>query len=170
MHTVELTEFGMDTLSSEDEDQLLISWLAMIGMLTMYWTPVERHIDQCVHLLHLRSVDRENKKKPTRLGSKLEFIRNNLPAALMDAQELKNLVRQTNLTVKIRDVLVHGVLNAYDQERIEVGKVKGRTDEHLIENFTIDRSRLERSVKALSSLQEQWHSIAWILTERAAKV
>ena len=157
----------MNALSFKDEDQLLISWLAMIGMLTMYWTPVERHIDQCVHLLRLRFGDKKNRNQRF---SKLEYIENNLPATLMGAQELRNLVRQTKLTMKTRNVLVHGVLNAYDQERIEVGKVNGQADEHLIENFTIDRNRLERSVKALSSLQEQWHSIAWALTERAAKI
>lgn len=33
----------------EDQDQqLLTSWLAVIGMVTMYWSPVERSIDQCV--------------------------------------------------------------------------------------------------------------------------
>lgn len=30
------------------DQQLLTSWFAVIGMVTMYWSPVERSIDQCV--------------------------------------------------------------------------------------------------------------------------
>lgn len=150
----------MSTPSPADEHELLTSWLAVIGMLTMYWSPVERYIDQCVHSLYLQLVTPKKPKKPTRLGTKLDLIRSNMPDGIIDAQELEKLTKLTKTTVQIRDVCVHGVLNSYDQEKIEIGKVNGKADEHLIENFTIDRARLDRSAKALSTLHQQWGSIA----------
>jgi hypothetical protein len=71
-------------------------------------------------------------------------------------------------TVQIRDVCVHGVLNSYDHHKIEIGKVDSRGEQHLIENFTIDRNRLEHSASSLSFLQEQWGSIALALVKQAA--
>lgn len=156
----------MSTSSTADEQQLLTSWLAIIGLLTMYWSPVERHIDQCVHFLHLQLVTSKKPKKPTRLGGKLDFIRSNMPDEIIDAQELEKLTTLTTTTVQIRDVCVHGVLNSYDQEKIEIGKVNGRVDKHVIEIFTIDRNRLDQSAKALSTLHQQWGSIASSLLKK----
>lgn len=150
---------------ASDHEQLLTSWLAVIGMLTMYWSPVERHIDLCVHLLHLKLVAQKRKNKPLNLSRKLGFIKSNLSVAIIDTQELEALTQRTLTTVKIRDVCVHGVLNSYDQQKIEIGKIDGKSDEHLIEVFTIDRERLERSATALSLLQQQWGSIASALLE-----
>jgi hypothetical protein len=151
----------MSTPSPTDEQQLLTSWLAVIGTLTMYWSPVERHIDQCVHFLYLQlGTSKKPKKKPTRLGSKLDFIKSEMPSGIIDSQELEILTKLTKTTVQIRNVFVHGVLNSYDQEKIEIGKVNGRTEKHVIENFIIDRNRLDRSAKSLLTLRQQWGSIA----------
>ena len=157
----------MNALPPEEDHQLLTSWLAIIGMLTMYWSPVERHIDQCVHFLYRQQATPRKAKKPTRLGAKLDFIKSNMPTEIIDAQELESLTTLTKTTVQIRDVFVHGVLNSYDQQQIEIGKIDGRKEEHLIENFTIDRNRLDRSANALSVLQKQWGSIASALLKRA---
>jgi hypothetical protein len=100
------------------------------------------------------------KKKPTRLGSKLDFIKSEMPSGIIDSQELEILTKLTKTTVQIRNVFVHGVLNSYDQEKIEIGKVNGRTEKHVIENFIIDRNRLDRSAKSLLTLRQQWGSIA----------
>ncbi|MEO7129248.1 MAG: hypothetical protein ABI040_10370 [Rhodoferax sp.] len=163
-----MDEINMNAKSSPvEEHQLLTSWLAVIGMLTMYWSPVERHIDQCVHFLHGLQAQSKKTTKPTRLGSKLDFIKRNLPIGIIDVQELEILMMLTKDTVRIRDVCVHGVLNSYDQQKIEIGKVDGREGKYLIENFTIDRNRLDRSAQALSALQMQWDSIASALLERA---
>ena len=157
----------MNAQSPPDEDhQLLTSWLAVIGMLTLYWSPVERHIDQCVHFLHGQQATTGKGNKPTRLGTKLAFIKSNIPTGIIDVQELETLMTLTKTTVQIRDVCVHGVLNSYDQQQIEIGKVDCRRNEHLIENITIDRNRLDRSAKALSVLQQQWGSIASALLKR----
>lgn len=145
---------------TDDEHQILTSWLAVIGMLTMDWSPVERHIDQCVHFLHGRQATQSKANKPTRLGSKLEFIKSNIPTEIIDAQELDRLMTLTKTTVRIRDVCVHGVLKSYDQQKIVIDKIDGRKNTHLIEYFTIDSNRLDRSAKALSVLQQQWGSIA----------
>ena len=146
--------------------QLLSSWLTVIGMLTMDWSPVERHIDQCVHFLHGKlTLSKKQKKKPTRLGSKLEFIKCNMPPEIFDQNGFECLVNMTKGTVQIRDVCVHGVLNSYDHSKIEIGKIDGTKDGHHIENFTIDLDRLKKSAEALSVLQEQWGSIASALYE-----
>ena len=119
--------------------QLLSSWLTVIGMLTMDWSPVERHIDQCVHFLHGKlTLSKKQKKKPTRLGSKLEFIKCNMPPEIFDQNGFECLVNRTKDTVRIRDVCVHGVLNSYDHSKIEIGKIDSTKDGHHIENFTID--------------------------------
>ena len=145
----------------ETEHQLLTSWLAVIGMLTMYWSPVERHIDQCVHFLYEKlSTSKKPTKKPTRLGPKLEFIKCNLSAEIVDQIKLELLVKMTKGTVQVRDVCVHGVINSYDENQIEIGKIDGTKDGHHIENFIIDRNRLESSAKALSVLQERWGAIS----------
>jgi hypothetical protein len=85
----------MHSPASNDDYQLLTSWLAVIGMLTMYWSPVERRIDQCVHALHLQIIFQKKPKKPTSLGRKLEFIKGNMPIEIIDAQELENLIQLT---------------------------------------------------------------------------
>ena len=155
----------METPSHTDDQLLLTSWLAVIGMLTMYWSPVERHIDQCVHLLHIGKSG--NSRKPTRLGSKLEFVEKNIPAGVIAPKDMEGLLKLTKTTVQIRDVCVHGVLNAYDEHRIEIGKIDSRSEKHLIEVFTIDRARLEKSATALSSLQAQWGAISSALLKQA---
>lgn len=150
------------------DHQLLTYWLTVIGMLTLYWSPVERHINQCVHFLHGKLTTSKNqKKKPTRLGSKLDFIKCNMPPEIVGRKALELLVKLTKDTVQIRDLCVHGVLNSYDQGKIEIGKIDGTKDGHHIENFTIDRVRLERSAKALSEIQEHWGSIASALYEHS---
>lgn len=100
-----------------------------------------------------------------RLGTKLDFIRCNMPPEIADQKKLGLLVNMTKSTVKIRDVCVHGVLKSYDHSKIEIDKIDGTKDGHHIENFTIDRDRLENSAKALSVLQEGWSSIASALYE-----
>lgn len=149
----------------EESNQTLVSWLTVIGMLTMFWSPVERQIDQCVHLLHKSS---SKSRKPTRLGGKLDFVhRAQIPANIIGQQELEALIDSTKRTVQIRDVCVHGVLSAYDDEKMEIGKVKGTGDEHVIEVFTIDRARLNHSASALSGLSKQWGRLASALVEGA---
>lgn len=150
----------------DENHQLLTSWLAVIGMLTLYWSPVERRIDQCVHLLQ-SALPTPRKKKPTRLGSKLDFIKDNMPLKIITPQELDSLTEQTKATVQIRDVCVHGVLKSFDVQTIEISKIDGRKDEHVIEVFTIDRDRLNRSADALSFLQEKWGAVASALLQDA---
>lgn len=128
-------------------------------MLTMFWSPVERRIDQCVHFLHGNVVTPKPKRKPLRLGDKLDFIKKNIPVSIISVQRLERLTALTTQTAQIRDVCVHGVLNHFDQHKIEIGKVDGKKDQHVIEVFTIDRERLERSAKALATLQNEWGSI-----------
>ena len=160
----------MNAPDPDQDHQLLTSWLTVIGALTMFWSPVERHIDQCVHFLHQQLIKQKKlkkPKKPLRLGCKLDFIKSNMPVGIIDIQELESLSEQTKSTVQIRDVCVHGLLISYDQQKIEINKVNGKYDEHCIENFTIDRNRLEKLAGKLCLLHQQWGSIASALFEHA---
>jgi len=151
-----------ETEHIENQDcQLLKSWLTVIGMITMYWSPVERGIDQCVHFIHKERST--GKSKPTRLNSKLEFIKNHMPETILKSDALAELVALTKQTVQIRDVLLHGMINSYNQQEIEIGKIDGKSDDHLIEMFTIDRSRLNKSAQALSYLGKKWGDLATAL-------
>ena len=149
----------MDLSAYSDNDQeLLLSWLSVIGMMTMYWSPVERTIDQCVHLLHI-----SNEKKPLTLNRKLEFISKKLSKDIASSDDLESLIKLTKTTVKIRDICVHGVLEFYDQDQIKISKVDGKKAEHVREIFTIDRNRLDKSAKNLTILSKEWKAIANIL-------
>lgn len=157
-----MTYKDTDTDHIESQDyQLLTSWLAVIGMITMYWSPVERSIDQCVHFLYQEN--QTEKSKPTRLNSKLEFIKKHMPEIIIGSNALVELAISTKQTVQIRDVLVHGTINSYDQRKIKISKINGKTSDHLIEIFPIDRSRLDKSAQALSYLDENWGNLATAL-------
>lgn len=134
-------------------------------MITMYWSPVERSIDQCVHFLHQEK--QIKKSKPTRLNSKLEFIKKHMPETIFTADALVELAASTKQTVQIRDVLVHGVISSYDEQKIEIGKINGKSGDHLIEIFTIDKNRLDKSAQALSYLGENWAKLATALLHHA---
>ena len=125
----------------------------------MQWSPIERRIDQCVHLLYKSFVSLKPKGKPLKLSNKLEYIKKNIPSDIINSQSLESLIRQTLHTVQIRDVCVHGVLSSYDKNKVWIGKVNGKSEQHVIEVFTIDRERLERSAKNLNSLQREWGSM-----------
>lgn len=144
---------------------LLTSWLAVIGMITVYWSPVERSIDQCVHFLHQKK--QIGKSKPTRLNGKLEFIKKHMPETILAADALVKLSASTKQTVQIRNVLVHGIINSYDEQKIEIGKINGKSGDHLIEIFTIDKIRLDKSAQALSYLGENWGKLATTLLHHA---
>lgn len=155
-----------ETERIESQDYpLLTSWLAVIGMITMYWSPVERSIDQCVHFLHLKK--QIEKSKPTRLNGKLEFIKKHMPETIVAADALVELSASTKQTVQIRDVLVHGIINSYDEQKIEIGKINGKSGDHLIEIFTIDKNRLDKSAQVLSYLGENWGKLATALLHHA---
>ncbi|WP_162299574.1 class II fructose-bisphosphate aldolase [Pseudomethylobacillus aquaticus] len=94
------------------------------------------------------------------MGSKLDFIKRNIPSEIVSLEALEELIKMTKSTVQIRDVCVHGVLNSYNQHEIEIGKINGTKDGHDIEIFTIDMGRLESSTKALSILQAHWGAIS----------
>jgi hypothetical protein len=141
--------------------QLLTSWLAVIGMITMYWSPVERSIDQCVHFLHQEN--KIEKPKPTRLNGKIDLIKKYMPVSIFSADAIAELAALTKQTVQIRDVLVHGVIDSYDQQKMVIGKINGKSDDHLIEMFPIEKSSLDKSAQKLSYLGENWGNLATAL-------
>ena len=58
--------------TNNEQDKLLISWLSVIGAITLFWSPIERSIDQIVYTLHKNQDVSQKKKKPMTLNSKLE--------------------------------------------------------------------------------------------------
>lgn len=156
-----------DKLSSQ-ENIILESWLTVIGQIVMFWSPIERSIDQCVHFIHKDSINRK-KKKPTRLNEKLRFIESFISSEDFDKETLLKIIESTKIIVKIRDVFVHGMLQSFDQEKIQIGKVNSLHDDHIIENFTIDGDLLKKAGYTLHFLSDQWHSISLILLERTTK-
>lgn len=124
----------------------------------MYWSPTERYIDQCVHLIYEINNFSEDKNKPTRLGSKIDIIKKNLPVSI--PEDLENLKKLTKSGVQIRDVLVHGVLESCNNDEIIVSKVNGKSKEHELQMFTIDLERLNKSAKNLEYINQQWGSIS----------
>lgn len=138
----------MDLQESFSENpNLLESWLVTIGMLTMFWSPIERHIDQCVHLLHADMQNSSGKKKPGNLSRKLDFITCHIPDNVASKYQMLSLSKSTKSTVQIRDVCVHGVLESYNQNELRISKVNGKKLGYVTEIFTIDGERLNKSVK-----------------------
>lgn len=156
----------MEDLESMDDDQeLLEPWLTVIGMITMLWSPAERSIDQCVHLIYTINDMSSSKKKPTRLGSKIDTIKRYTPSSIASLEDIESLEKITKSAVQIRDVFVHGVIESYDKEKMIVSKVNGRTPDHLLEKFTVDSERLNRSAQNLEFIKKKWGDIAGGLLE-----
>lgn len=124
----------------------------------MFWSPTERYIDHCVHLIYTTNNLSDGKKKPTRLGSKIDFIQKHIPDSIFDDMETLKII--TKSSVQLRDVLVHGVLESYNEKEIIVSKVNGRSKDHHLEMFTIDSERLNKSSQNLKYINQQWGSIA----------
>ena len=49
--------------TNNEQDKLLISWLSVIGAITLFWSPIERSIDQIVYTLHKNQDVSQKKKK-----------------------------------------------------------------------------------------------------------
>jgi len=123
----------------------------------MFWSPVERHIDQIAHLIYDRlSNNSKPRRKPLSLSDKLKFIKKHISQKI----DIEKLSIQTLAASKVRDVCVHGCIDAYDDVQMKIGKVDGRQQNHVIEIFTFDRARLEKSATDLAALQKTWEEIA----------
>ena len=145
------------------EQEILQPWLTVIGTLTVFWSPIERYIDQCVSILYESG---KGKKKPLTLSHKLEFIRKELTALSFVEEDLMSLINVTKSTVQIRDVCVHGVIDSFDTNELKIGKVQGRAEKYAIEMFTITSERLNKSANNLMFLNDHWGSLAKKLNER----
>ena len=152
------------TSQFKNDEVLLTSWLSVIGLIVMQWSGVERAIDQCLHLLQQRSPIKN--KKPTRLGSKLEIIARDMPSQAISPADFDSLRNRTKKTVRIRDILVHGMLISYDKTQMTLGKTTGISEVHAIEEFVIDGSVLDKSLQELIDISDQWSSIVFSLIEK----
>ena len=142
--------------NTTEQENLLTSWLAVIGAITLFWSPIERQIDQIVHALYKS----HKKKKPHTLRHKLDYIKSLTPIDVIRENDLENLIDLTKRTVQIRDVCVHGMLQKFDENSMTIGKVQGKSEEHLIEVFTIDRNRLDKSAENMLLLNQRWSELA----------
>ena len=142
---------------NQEQEELLISWLSVIGAITLFWSPIERSIDQIVNTLYKRH---NAKKKPLTLNYKLTYIKSHVSNNVIRENDLENLINITKKTVQIRDVCVHGMLEKFDKDSIKIGKVEGKSKKHLIEVFTIDRNRLDISANNMTLLSQKWGRLA----------
>lgn len=143
-------------MATGEKEKLLSEWLSVIGAITLFWSPVERSIDQLSHLLYEDQEESERKKKPMTLRFKLDYIRKYISAEIIPEKDLEELIDLTKKTVQIRDVCVHGMLQEFDDKSMRIGKVQGASEEHMIEVFTIDRQRLDESASSMQLLTQHW--------------
>ncbi|MGE4511379.1 MAG: hypothetical protein AB7D43_09795 [Sulfurimonadaceae bacterium] len=145
---------------NKEQEDLLISWLALIGAITLFWSPIERSIDQIVSILCKSQNKNKQKKRPKTLSHKLNYIESNIQNDIVSQNELKSLIKSTKQTAQIRNVCVHGMLQEFDENSIQIGKVEGKSEEHLIEIFTIDRARFDKSANQMTTLSRAWGTLA----------
>jgi len=153
----------MNSEQTINEQELLQPWLTVIGMLTVFWSPIERYVDQCVSILFESG---KGKKKPLTLSHKLDFIQKELTELGFVADDLISLIKVTKSTVQIRDVCVHGVIDSFDSNELKIGKVQGKAKKYAIEIFTITSERLNKSANNLMLLNDHWGSLVESLNER----
>lgn len=147
-------------MSTEEEQELIASWFTVIGMLTMFWTPAERFVDQCVHMLYSIKGLSENKKKPFKLGQKLQEISRHIPASIISAKEFDDLVNQTKEVAKTRNILVHGNIESFDNDQMVISKVDSNSKQHLLVNHTFNFKRLNQPAQELETIREKWGHLA----------
>jgi hypothetical protein len=144
------------------ENQTLVPWLTTIGLITLMWSPIERYIDQSVHLIYTYLGGKEIcKKKPRMLSAKLEFIEKchkEIPALKVKQEHITALKSATLNVCQIRDVCVHGWIESWDNQQISIGKY-AKSEKHIREIFTIDENRLNISAESMKYLSEKWFNI-----------
>jgi len=153
----------MNSDQTINEQELLQPWLTVIGMLTVFWSPIERYVDQCVSILFESG---KGTKKPMTLSHKLDFIQRELTVLCFTENELISLIKVTKSTVQIRDVCVHGVIESFDSNELKIGKVQGKSEKYSIEIFTITSERLNKSANNLMLLNDHWSSLVVNLSKR----
>jgi|GEM_PF-4969257 len=151
---------------NNEQEELLLSWLSEIGAIILFWSPIERSIDQIVHALY-KSQNKSSKKKPLTLNRKLEYIKSCIHADVVSENDLESLINLTKKIVQIRNVCAHGMLHEFDENSIKIGKVQGKSEEHLIEVFTIDRNRLDKSVNKMTILSQDWGKLAETIVKKS---
>ena len=144
-------------LDIKEKQQLLEPWLSVIGLLTVMWTPIERKIDECVFVL--LSSNNSGKKPRQNLKEKLAYIKNNLPHDISCNLNIDEIIELTKGTSLVRDVCVHGVIDSYDDSKMVIGKVQGKSDNFHIEMFAYDKVRLFSAGNNLSVLYEIWEKL-----------
>lgn len=154
---------NLDNDNIEREQQVLEPWLSVIGMITVFWSPVERYIDQCVSMLYESG---KGKKKPLTLSHKLNYVQLELTKLGFDPEDIGSLVCLTKNTVQIRDICVHGVIDSFDCNELKIGKIQGKAKKHTIEMFTLTSERLHLSATNLMHLNKYWHNISTELSKR----
>ena len=132
----------------------------------MYWSPVERSIDQCLHLVYSQFNGKKLiGKKPVQLQQKLDYIlrcHNEIPALINNKEHIANLVLITKPVAEKRNIFVHGLIEEWSSNQIKISKIK-RDGEHLKEIFTINIQMLESNVSNLSELSNRWGAIVLLL-------
>ncbi|WP_295891582.1 hypothetical protein [uncultured Vibrio sp.] len=147
----------MNLDNNEHDQTILEPWLSVIGMITVFWSPIERYVDQCVSMLYESG---KVKKKPLTLTHKLAYIQRELIKFDFVDKDIESLVTSTKSTVQIRDICVHGVVESFNSNELKIGKVQGKAEKYTIEMFTLTSERLHESAQNLMRLNKYWHSVS----------
>jgi hypothetical protein len=152
-------------------DDSLIEWLSLIGFIVISWSPVERSIDQCVHIAFNKfGGNIILKNKPRALVAKLEFIekcQSKIPELEIVFSDINKLKCDTSQASQIRDICVHGILVECNSNELKISKV-AKSANHVLEIFTIDYPRMNKSLRNIQELASRWALIADHLAHTAA--
>lgn len=75
----------------------------------------------------------ENPKRPHTLSHKIKLIERNVSDDFISISDLDSLTKETLDTVKIRDVLAHGMLHEWNDNEIKVSKYQASSITHHVE-------------------------------------
>lgn len=156
----------------QEQDPLLIEWLAVIGFVIMFWAPIERSIDQCVYTTYRHQKNKSaNPKRPIHLSQKLVFLeKHSIESPIL--RGCFKLIEPTKHIAKLRDIFVHGVIETWTQTEITISKIR-KPDfdgEYIREKFSISLLDLNSATSTATVLSDCWHGIYCQLREEVRPV
>ena len=160
----------MTNKNSTLDFDLYKDWFAVSGFLIFQWNIAERHIDECVHILH--QAKKRKKGKPLNLNQKLQFIQTEIPQIPeieFSSSLLEELIKTTKSNSQIRDVISHGLIEEVTSEKMVLSKIDGKKANHEVEHFTIDSERLEIAQRNSTTLANDWRAIVYMVGAKLAR-
>ena len=145
-------------------DALFLEWCAVIGFFTVSWSPIERSIDQCFHMLRdLQKANSGGCAKTNQRAKKIEFIKQSLEILPDFGHLLENypdLISKTDEIAEIRNILIHGLIESWTCSGITISKIQKSNEEHLREIFHFSMPQLASVQPTFTAVSDQWNEIS----------